>query len=227
MTISPAQTGLHGQMEARHISVGLGLLAVAISLFGGALTTLDQPASAIAFGSVALAAYAAGLLCLIGGGRGAMLGLARWQFGPWILLWCGAAFGLATLTWTHPQTGLTAQIAVSSVLRALWMVASGITAWAVGYVVGPGRVIQCRAAGAVGALSRRFAGTVRGPAAPWILYAIGVTARLVLTVTTGHFGYVGDPSGAVSTASGYQQILNLLSLCAPLAVACRSHTAVR
>ena len=60
---------------------------------------------------------------------------------------------------------------------------------------------------------------MRSPLAPWILYAIGTAARIATAVTTGRFGYVGDVQSAVTTASGYQQGLSLLSLCAPLAVA--------
>ena len=60
---------------------------------------------------------------------------------------------------------------------------------------------------------------MRSPLAPWILYAIGTTARIAVAVTTGHFGYIGDVQSAVTTASGYQQLLIDLSLCAPLAVA--------
>ena len=55
-------------------------------------------------------------------------------------------------------------------------------------------------------------------AVPWILYAIGTAARLASIAMTGRFGYVGDASSVVSTASSYQQILSMLSLCAPLAV---------
>jgi hypothetical protein len=60
---------------------------------------------------------------------------------------------------------------------------------------------------------------VRSPLAPWILYAIGVGARIASAVTTGLFGYVGNVQSAVTTASSYQQLLGVLSLCAPLAVA--------
>ncbi len=174
---------------------------------------------AVVFGGLALAAYVTALLFLWAA-VGAALGLGRWKLGSWMLLWCGAAFGLASLTWIQQQTGATAQITLSSVLRALWLVAVGITAWADEVtVLGPvswpavGRLISCWA------LGRRFSGRVRGPATPWILYAIGVGSRLALVGLTGRFGYVGDPSVAVSTAGSYQQVLNLLSLCAPLAVA--------
>jgi hypothetical protein len=68
-------------------------------------------------------------------------------------------------------------------------------------------------------MGRRFTGEVRSALAPWTLYGIGTAARITLTLTTGRFGYVGDPASAVSTATGYGQILSMLSLCAPLAVA--------
>src|SRR6202043_3118986 len=71
-------------------------------------------------------------------------------------------------------------------------------------------------------LRGRFAPEVRGLAAPWILYGIGIGARLASTATTGRLGYVGDPAAAVTTASGYHGILSALSLCAPLAVAAAS-----
>jgi hypothetical protein len=58
----------------------------------------------------------------------------------------------------------------------------------------------------------------RGWYTPWILYAVGTAGRLASLATTGLFGYVGDASSAVSTASGYGQILGALSLFAPLGV---------
>jgi hypothetical protein len=195
------------------------LAAAAAGLLEETLATSDRPLSAVIWGSLALAAYAASLLCLVGGRSGAGLGFARWQFGPWTLLWYGATFGIATLTWSQQQTGTQAEIAVSSVLRALWLVAVGMTLWAVGYFVGPGQPVRGLAARVVRGLSRRLAAEVRSPAAPWILYGVGLAARGVNTVTTGLFGYVGDVSSAVSTASGYGQALSALSLCAPLAVA--------
>ena len=163
-----------------------------------------------------MAAYAAGLLCLVGARQGNGLGLACWRFAPWILLWYSVTFGLTTTTWSQPQTG---QIAISSALRALWLIAVVMTVWVVGYFAGPGQPMRNRAARAPGAVGRRFAPEVRGPSAPWILYAIGVAARIASTTTTGRLGYVGEAASAVTTATDYGQILAALSLCAPLAVA--------
>jgi len=194
------------------------LLTAAIGLSGQALAVAGQPTHAVVWGSVGFTAYAASLLCLVGGGQGKFLGMDRWWFGPWTLLWYGTAFGLATLTWVHPQTGALAEISLSSVLRALWLVAVGMTLWVLGYLVGPGRPARRFGNKVMAALSIRFAPEVRSPLAPWILYAIGTAARIATVATTGLFGYVGNVQSAVNTASGYQQLLGDLGLCAPLAV---------
>jgi hypothetical protein len=194
------------------------LLAGAIGLSWQALAADGQPTHAVVWAGLGLTAYAASLLCLVGGGKGRSLGLSRWSFGSWTLVWYGAAFGLASLTWVQPQTGTPAQISVSSVVRALWLVAVGMTLWALGYFTGPGRAARRSGSRAMKALSARFAAEVRSPLAPWILYAIATAARIASAVTTGLFGYVGDVQSAVTTASSYGQLLSILSLCAPLAV---------
>ena len=195
------------------------LLTAAIGLSAQALAAAGQPAHAVVWGSLGFAAYAASLLCLVGGGQGKALGLGRWSFGSWTLLWYCVAFGLATLTWVQPQTGSAAQISLSSVLRALWLVAVGTTLWMLGYLAGPGRPARRSGNKVMAALSLRFAPEVRSPLAPWILYAIGTAARIATVATTGLLGYVGNVQPTFTAASGYQQLLSDLGLCAPLAVA--------
>lgn len=194
------------------------LFAIAIWLLGETLETADRPTQAVIWGGLAFATYACGLLCLVGG-RYTHLGLPRWRLGSWTLLWWAVTFGLATITWSQPQSGTSTEIAVTNVVRALWLVTVGTTAWTVGYLCGPLVTGRRSATRVMGALGRRFDTEIRSPTAAWILYAIGVGARLAGTATTGRFGYVGDVASAVNTASGYQQILGVLSLCAPLAVA--------
>lgn len=194
------------------------LLAGAVVLAWQALAATGQPTRAVVWASLGLAAYAASLLCLIGGGNGRFLGLSRWSFGSWTLVWTGAAFGLASVIWSQPQTGTLAQISVSSVVRALWLVAVGVTLWALGYLSGPGRAARRFGSRAIGAVSARFASEVRSPLAPWILYGITIAARIASAVTTGRFGYVGNVQSAVTTASSYGQLLTILGLCGPLAV---------
>ena len=203
----------------RWIIAATFLLAAAIVMSGQALSSTGQPTHTVAWGSVALAAYAASLLCLIGGGKGGWLGLGRWSFGSWTLLWYGAAFGLASLTWVKPQPTPWAQISLSSVARALWLVAIGMTLWVLGYLIGPGRPARRLGTKVMAALSLRFTYEVGSPLAPWILYAVGTAARIATAVTTGRFGYVGYVQSAVTTASGYQEWLTLLGMCAPLGVA--------
>jgi hypothetical protein len=203
----------------RPLILAMFLLAAATGSCWQALTSAGQPAHAVAWGGAALTAYAASLLCLTGRGRGRSLGLNSWRLGSWSLLWYGTSFGLATLTWVQPQTGAPTEISLSSVLRALWLVAVGMTLWTLGYLTGPGRGARHLGTRVMSALATRFAPTVRSPLAPWILYAIGTLARVAFALTTGTFGYIGDAQSAVTTASGYQQWLNVLGSCAPLAVA--------
>ena len=206
--------------SSRWMAMAAILLTTAILLSWQSMANADQPTLAVVWGSVGLAAYAASLLCLIGGGKGKWLGLGQWRIGSWTLLWYGVAFGLATLTWLQPQTGPEVQISLSSVLRALWLVAVGMTLWVFGYFAGPGRSATRFGKRTMATLSRQFAPEVRSPLTPWILYAIGTAARIGTAATTGLFGYVGNNlESGVTTATGYQQWLNLLSLCAPLAVA--------
>jgi hypothetical protein len=205
---------------SRQAIVAMVLLTTAVVLLWEALASSDRPTRAVVWGGLALAAYATGLLCLVGAGQGVGLELALWRLGPWVLVWYALAYGLAATTWSRPQVGTTfAMITISNVLRALWLVAIGMTAWALGYFVGPGCPTQRLVNSGVAALGRRFGSEVRSPATPWVLYAIGSIARVAGVATTGRFGYLGQTASAASTASGYQQLLSMLSLCAPLALA--------
>jgi len=222
VTATPADMRLRLRTASWQRVSGLALLAVAACLCGEALAEAAiVPTHAVVWGGLALAAEAAGLLCIGGAGIRQDSGprLGEWKLGPWTLVWYGVTFGLATVTWIQVQTGTATEISISSVLRALWLVAIGMVFWALGYFIGPGRLAQRSAARAVGALGRHFGTEVRSLAAPWILYLIGSGARVGAAASTGRVGYVGDVSSAVSTASGYGQILSLLSLFAPLAIA--------
>ena len=218
MTASSAAARPASWASLRLAITGLALISLAAILLMFTLARIDRPTLAVVSGGVALGAYAAGLLCLLGAAWGGDLGLVKWRFAPWVLLWYSLAFGLATITWRKPQVSTSGQIVISDVLGALGLVAIGITFLTVGYLVGPGCWARRRAARAIEILGQRFAGEVRSSATPWLLYLIGVAARLVNTATTGLFGYVGDVSSSVTSVSGYGQILGLLSLCAPLAL---------
>lgn len=219
MSATDVRTDFNMELGYRALATSATLLALAAIFLALALADTDQPTAAIIWGSLSLASFAFGLLFMLQTQEQPDLGLARWQFGPWILLWYGVAFGLATLTWIQPQEGVAAEIRIQSVLRALWLVAVGITVWTAGYVVGPGHPALMSASRVMKALSHRFASEVRSPASPWLLYLIGIGARLSSTATTGRFGYAGDVSSVVTTATGYGQVLTTISLCAPLAVA--------
>ncbi len=218
MSTTPVSANLDLSSGRGRAAAATILAAIAFVLLDLALSTSDWPTRAVVWGGLALAAFALTLLFGLGA-RQEDLGLARWRLGPWILLWYAIAFGVATVTWSQPQVGVATEIAVSSVLRALWLVAVGLAAWMLGYIIGPGRLVRARLAALIARVTRKFTSEVRSPLAPWILYGIGTAGRLASTATTGRFGYAGDASSVVSTATGYGQILTALSLCAPLAVA--------
>jgi hypothetical protein len=203
-----------GPAVPRLIVTGLTLVAAAVILCGYTLATA-MPSQAIEYGSVALACYASGLLCLTCARRGD-LGLARWKLGSWMLLWYALASGLATLSWaSSPYAG---QVADSNVLQALWLTAVAVTCWSAGYVVGPGVPARNWAARRMSSLAAWRSAVICGPLAPWALYVVATAARVASAATTGRIGYVGDAASAVSTATGYGQALAALGLLAPLAV---------
>jgi hypothetical protein len=207
-----------GLRSGRSLFAGMLFFGATIVLCLLALASMARPTVAVVWASLSLSAFSAALICGITMGHRASWGFACWKFGPWTLLWYGIVFGITTVTWTQPQTGISAEIEISSVLRATWLVAVGMAMLAIGYGAGPGRPARNFGSRAVAALQRRFSADIRGLSAPWILYAVGTAARLVNTATTGVFGYVGNPSSLVSSAASYGGIIDALTLCAPLAL---------
>jgi hypothetical protein len=174
----------------------------------------------ITWGSIALTVFCLGLLFLMSGGSGAdSLGLATWRLGPWSLVWAAFAFGLATISWLAPQTGPSAELLPSSILRALWLMAVAMAMFTAGYRAGPHRLAGVQVRRVAGLLTSRLAEEVRGPATPWALFGVGLVAQLGSAILTGRLGYVGDVAASVSTASGYSQYLGLAGQCVTLGVA--------
>jgi hypothetical protein len=192
--------------------------AASLALLYEAMNEASRPQAAVTLGGAALAAWAITLACLAKS-SGSGSGITRWNIGPWTLLWCGVTSGLATMTWWQPPAGgVDSQIAVASILRALWLVAVAITAWAAGYLPGSWMPLRRLAARGVGALDHRRDKQIRSLVAPWVLYAIGTSAQVVQAAGTGRFGYLGNAASAVSGAPGYGGLLSALASCAPLAV---------
>jgi hypothetical protein len=197
---------------------GLILAAAATALLGVALN-VPEPGAQVTLGAWALAAYCSALLCLTASvvGLGG-LGLAGWKIGPWSLAWAAVAFGLATLSWTGTE-GDAAQILPSAILRALWAIAVAMTALAAGYCAGPPGPAARAAARVMTTLSSRRTNDIRSAAVPWALFATGTAAQAASAAATGRFGFVGDASSAVTTASGYGQLLGVVAACGPLSIA--------
>jgi hypothetical protein len=199
------------------LTAAIFLAAGAVLLAATALAS--QPAAAAAWGGAALAVWCGVLLatCSAVAHRDG-LGLAEWKTGSWFLLLSAAACGLDSMTWAHPQTGLTAQIVPSSVARAEFLTAVALTAWAAGYCAGPRKLAVEQTRRFIGRLGDRHTSLVRSPVTPWLLYGAGTAARIASAALSGHFGYVGNPASAVVSASWYQQALTDAALACPLAI---------
>lgn len=195
------------------------LLAAAAALADVAMRQLAVPTRAIMWGALAVAALGYGLVCLLAAALPGGRVLSRWKFGPWMMIWFGTSYGLATLTWNQDSTLAGSQLEPSSVLKALCLVSVAVAMWLTGYLGAPRRVIRACAARTASALQRRYTAQVRGPRTPWILFGIGTAARVTTALTTGRLGYVGDAASAVSSATGYGQVIAILGLCAPLGLA--------
>jgi hypothetical protein len=218
LTMAPDFTRAGVGGVRRPMTAATALFTAAVALLCATLAGSDPPERAVVWGSLALASYSGGVLCFVGRRQGADLGLGLWRLGPWTLLWYGVIFGLGTISLSHPWNSEMAEIAPSSILKVLWLIAAAITAMAAGYVIGPGGHARRLSTRATGLLSRRFAFEVRSPALPWILCAIGVIASMALTASTGVFGYVGGTMASVSKSTGYDQVFGLLSESGELAV---------
>ncbi len=118
------------------VSAALVLIAASDILLEPTLAKSDQPTIAVIWGALVLAAFSVGLLCLAGADHDTGQGFVSRKMGLWILLWYGIVFGIATLSWRGPQTGLAAHVAVPSVLKVLWLVGAEITAFLCGWYIG-------------------------------------------------------------------------------------------
>lgn len=94
-----------------------------------------------------------------------------------------------------------------------------MTALTAGYCTGPRGLTKRQAKRFISWHRQRFTDDIRSPWVPWILFAVGTVAQVVLAATTGRFGYVGDAASATTTASGYGQLLATATLCGPLSIA--------
>ena len=217
MAVQASTTRRTGTTSSRAI-ISFVLLAAAAILYAEEIATSAVPSQSVIWGSLSLGTYTGSLLCWLGASRYPGVGLARWKLGPWILLWYSFTFGLATVTWSRPQPSTAGEIAVEQCAACTMACRSGgdlLDYWLLGWA---GRLSARCVRRGMEAIGRHRTGIVRSAFAPWIMYAIGMAARVGSAVTTGRFGYVGDAASAVSTATAYQQFLSELGYLCPLAV---------
>ena len=138
--MTAASMEVRGGSPVQHRSVVLAMLcfAIATALCAETFVTGAVPVQSVIWGSPALACHQRGLLFLTGPGDGSGLGLSKWKFGPWMLLWYAVPFGLAAVSWSRPGASTPARIAVPGVQRGPWLVVASATCWEIGCIAGPG-----------------------------------------------------------------------------------------
>ena len=224
---SDASAGLASPGSLRRLLIGIALLSASLMMLLMSLNSTAIPMEAVKWGGIILAVYIFGLFALILAFRGPSFGLGSWRLGPWMMIWAAVMFGIASsINMANYQFGPAPQLIISNVLSAFWLVAVGMTAWLAAYLIGPGRLIGKAVARWTGALQKRYTEDIRG-SAPWLLYAIGSAARIILILSTARIGYVGSAASTTTTASWYDHGLISLAFCAPVGVATAVLSALR
>jgi hypothetical protein len=181
--------------------------AVAVGLWVIDFVAAPAVSDRVVLRSIAVTVEYLALMAFIGDRYGRSL--RQFQLGPWYLLSSAVTMGLASIAWRNPQSGFLATIDRSSVAHALAIVGLAAPLWAIGYLVGPG-VVALRLGHRLAAVTTserdgRGGGRCR-PNAVWVLAGVSVVARIA-QIALGQFGYLADPSKAVSGSSSYAQIL--------------------
>lgn len=213
------QAGSPSSISARDTRTLLGVALLALGVFSLLVVAL-QPRSpsflVVAFSTILLV-FAVSALFLMGGRAHRGLGLGEFRIGPWFAVWYGLCFGLTSFAWRQQQVGTPGEIAQSSVVGALGIAMLGLGAWTAGYLLG------------VGASVRRFVHrrvthwlpgtdvTLRSPNIAWALYLIGLCGR-AMQFMSGGYGYLANPSAAVTSASRLGQLLPFLASFASFAL---------
>lgn len=134
--------------------------------------------------------------------------LAQLKLGPWMAIGFSLGFGLATLTWLGDITGYHGLVTRPSLLPAGTVAGAGFLALVLAYRSTPHLL---RESG--GNLDRylRGDGTFSSSAVSvWTLWGIAVSAQAIF-FTRGAFGYLSDPSAALSTSSSLGAVLSALT----------------
>lgn len=206
------ESGVGAAIEARsgatQILLAFALWGVAVVLVGSMPgTSIDARVTLV---SLAATFVGVGSFLLVTRHVGGLAALGSGKLSAWSSLSFALFFGLASLTWVEPQTGLPAAIDPESVVRALELLMLGQVVWTAGFVVGPGRGTVAWASGQLLRLLDAKAAGRTGANAAWALFAVAVAGH-GLRVVTGAFGYLQDASVAVVSGTNYAQFVGILA----------------
>jgi len=197
------------------LDITTGLVLVILGLCASALVLAFPAAPDGQVGSLWLSVCGAvGVGCgtfVLTRHRIGMLGSPRWlRIGPLFSLYYALVFGLFSLGWLAPQTGVAALIASSQVPPAVALTTIGLACWATGYLLGAPAGVRRVGRSVVG---RMFSGTdwtFRFPSVPIAVYLVGIIAQLE-QLRTNQFGYLQNPGAALSSPSSLGQVTGLLA----------------
>lgn len=209
--------------ERRLQRIGVASLCLAFAFVCGATTSSSSvsggwPTRSVALGilTVVLAGIGCALLCQAAARLHGWLALAA-HIGPAWVLYVTFTFGVTSVAWLHHEPAGVPSVAADSVVTALVVVAVAVASWTAGYLLPPIQLFATSLRRLSAWSSQEVARRLRPANLPVILYAISMAAR-VIRLRAGRFGYLQDPTLALSSPSGFYALLALLDGLAVLAI---------
>ena len=139
------------------------------------------------------------------------IGAPRWlRIGPLFTIYYTLVFGVFSLAWLKPQTGVTSLVEPSQVPPAVALCTIGLACWVIGYVGGAPAVIRRSASSFVGRFFPEANWTFRFPTISIVVYLIGFAARLY-QLQNSQFGYLQNAGAALTSPSGLGELSALIS----------------
>jgi len=135
--------------------------------------------------------------------------LAQLKLGPWIAIGFSIGFGLATLVWLRGDIeGYHGFVTQSTLYIGGIVAGTGFISLTFGYRFAPR--FFCQGVSNADSHLRGNGAFASGARSVWALWTVSVAAQAI-SIARGSFGYLSDPSAALSTTSSSNAVLSALS----------------
>lgn len=135
--------------------------------------------------------------------------LAQLKLGPWMAIGFSIGFGLATLVWLGGDIeGYHGFVTQSTLYIGGLVAGTGFIALTFGYRLAPR--LLCQWVSSADSHLRGKGAFASGARSVWALWTVSVAAQAI-SIARGSFGYLSDPSAALSTSSSLNAVLSALS----------------